>query len=167
MTRKYATTLESNVTKFVRRFGVKRSLYTEEKSFTYWEGPSVITFDIMWHYENDLLIDFIDGKYGTNIRPWFFVFCVLHEIGHHKTLHLLTEDDRYNERMLRTLANVQGLKNTDTLYFNLPAEVLATEWALAYIEEHPAECWKFNNKCLKVLAHIYNKKSFQKFEKTY
>jgi len=167
MTRKYATTLENNITRFVRKFGIKRSLYSEEHSFVYWEESNVITFDIMWHYENDLLINFINEKYDANIEPWFFVFCILHEVGHHKTLHLLTEEDRYNERILRTLANVQGLNNTDTLYFNLPAEVLATDWAIEYMKNNLEECRRFQAKCMKILAHIYNKKSFKKFEKTY
>ena len=160
MERKFASTLEKKVSKFCQQFGVKRAYHASK--FAYYDGSKDITFTV-WDYFNDkLLIDFINRKYEADISDWLFVFCLLHEIGHHKTLHLLTEEDRENERVLRALVSVSDLPFNDELYFNLPAEDLADRWALEYLTNHPQECWDFQRRCIKDIFHIYNKKSFKK-----
>ena len=147
----YASTLEKKVTKFVRRFGIKRAFCTD--AFEYQNG--VINFTILSHPLDETFIDFINNKYNTDIAAWHFIFSLLHEVGHHVTFPVLSEDDLKWEYVIRMFGNP-----TNEEYFSLPAEDLANRWAINYIEKHPQECWDFQNKCYKIMRHIFKKKSF-------
>lgn len=162
MKRKYATTLEKNISNFVRRFGIQRAINGDE--FAYYhnleDNENFITFTIFWSSANEIVANFIDEKYDTNIQPWLFVFSLLHEVGHHMTKNLLTDEDLETEAHLRPLAIIEGAP--PELYLSLPSEDLADRWALEYIYTHQIECWKFQRKCGNIINHIWNKKSFQK-----
>lgn len=141
------STLEKNITKFVKKFGIRRALQND--TFLY-RGRTVY-FTIWHHQEDDLFIDFCNKKYDTDLTAWSFVFCILHEIGHFQTISQLTKEQLAYEYLMRDM----GIDNN--IYFNLPAEDLANKWALEYLETHPQECWKFQNKCLNIIRHLYKK----------
>lgn len=147
----YASTLEKKISKFVRRFGVRRAYCRDQ--FMY--HGDTIDFSILTDPEDRPYIDFLNNKYDTDIEPWFFIFCILHEVGHYITVPLLSKEElayEYEMRMFR----IQ--KSED--YFDLPAENLANKWAINYIMNHPQECWDFQNKCYKIMRHIFKKRSF-------
>ena len=147
----YASTLEKKISKFVRRFGIKRTFCTNY--FEYRNG--IIKFTILSHPLDETFIDFVNNKYNTDITSWYFIFSILHEVGHHVTLSTLSEDDLKWEYVIRTFGNL-----TNEEYFNLPSEDLANKWAIDYILNHQQECWDFQRKCSKIMRHIYKKKSF-------
>ena len=160
---KYAETLEKHVRKFVRRFGVTRALCTNE--FEYFPDCNTVCFTIFAYDTDHDFTKFIHEKYNFNIWKWFFTFCILHEVGHKMTLPQLTDEEMHFEEIARNgiLPIVQEDKDNDkinALYFNLPAEDLANRWAIDYITTHEEQCWKFQQKCDKIMEHIYNKKCF-------
>ena len=160
---KYAETLEKHVRKFVRRFGVTRAICTNE--FEYFPAGNTVCFTIFAYDEDQHLIKFIREKYDFNIFKWFFTFCILHEVGHKMTLPQLTDEAMHFEEIARNgilpLVKEGGdVEEINTLYFNLPAEDLANRWAIDYINTHEEECWKFQQRCDKIMEHIYNKKCF-------
>lgn len=160
---KYAETLEKHVRKFVRRFGVTRAICTNE--FEYFPAGNTVCFTIFAYDTDHDFVQFIHKKYNFNIFKWFFTFCILHEIGHKMTLPQLTDEEMHFEEIARNgiLPLVQEDKDNDkinALYFNLPAEDLANRWAIDYITTHEEQCWKFQQRCDKIMDHIYNKKCF-------
>lgn len=147
----YASTLEKKITKFVKKFGVKRAFCKDQ--FMY--RNNIVHFSIFTDPEDGPYIDFINNKYETDIEPWYFIFGILHEVGHHITLPLLTKEElayEYEQRLFRI--------QTSEDYFNLPAEDLANKWAINYIANHTQECWDFQKKCYNIMKHIFKKKSF-------
>ena len=68
----------------------------------------------------------------------------------------------FEKAVRETMLPMLGLtaQETNDIYFKLPAEDLANTWALDYIENHIEECWKFQQKCYKIMRHIFKKKSF-------
>lgn len=153
----YATTLEKRIRKFCKKFGIKTAFATEQ--FSYLPEKEVVTFTVLKYSEDDKLIKYINEKYNTDIGPWYFVFCLLHEIGHHMTLSNLSDEEYAFEQLMRKeVLNIIEVPNE--IYFTLPAEVMATEWALKYIMNHAQECWDFQRKCHAIMKHIVNKKSF-------
>ena len=152
----YATTLEKKITRYLKGFGIKRARVNDY--FCYQPSNQTITFSMFNYPEDELLIEFIRNKYDIDISLCYFVFALLHEVGHHVTLPLVSIEDYTNDGLMRQLVNASDQK--DEFYFSLPTEVLATEWALAYLTQHFEECWNFQSKCLKIIQHIYKKKSF-------
>lgn len=147
----YASTLEKKITRFVKQFGVRRAFCRDQ--FMY--HGDTIDFSILTDPEDRPYIDFLNNKYDIDIEQWFFVFCILHEVGHYITIPLLSKEELAYEYEMR-MFHIQ--KSED--YFNLPAEDLANRWAIKYIENHPQKCWDFQNKCYKIMRHIFKKKSF-------
>lgn len=147
-------TLERNITKFVRKFGVKRAYCTQE--FAYYDNFEVITFTFT-RYEDDIdLINYIEKTYEVeDLEPWYFIYSILHEIGHHMTLNQLTEEEYEEENIYRQLIT------DNEAYFNLKAERLANDWAINYLSEHFEDCWKLQRKCFAIIKH-YLKKSVDK-----
>lgn len=78
-----------------------------------------------------------DNNFVTNLKQTCpdildlpaYMYCILHEIGHSKTHDYLIKDDR------QVRATIME-KGTDAEYFALPAEKVATEWAIEYIQKH-------------------------------
>ncbi len=60
----------------------------------------------------------------TDIK--YFVFSLLHELGHHMTMDILSEEQLEDELITRRLIDLTG---ADDLYFKLPSEIEANEWA--------------------------------------
>ena len=151
------TTLDKKITRYCKKFGIKKAISSDE--FAYYPETETINYT-MYIYETDLqFIDLVNKKYSVDIRPWYFIFCLLHEVGHHLTLDELTEEDLLNDLFLRQIV-IPNIENTDKCgraYINLIAEDLATSWAINYIDTHLEECKLMQNKFLKVMTH-YEKK---------
>ena len=149
----YASTLEKKITKFVRKFGIKRAYCKGD--FMYFENGTVFFSITRIPRHHPDYVEFINNKYEINIVPWFFIFSLLHEVGHHMTIPQLTEEQKMYEYTMRMMKDLD-----QKTYLNLPAEDLANKWAIDYITNHQQECWDFQKKCSKIMRHIYKKKSF-------
>lgn len=147
-------TLEKNISKFARKFGVKRAYCTKE--FAYYDEAQIMTFTFT-RYDDDIdFINHIEQTYEIeDFEPWYFIFSVLHEIGHHMTLNQMTEEEYQSDLLIRQL-----ITNNEA-YFNLKAEQLANDWAINYLSEHFEDCWKLQRKCFGIIKH-YLKKTLDK-----
>lgn len=68
------------------------------------------------------------------------LWTILHEIGHYYTQDLVDEDeDDLNMRATLGCVSSDGAldEKIQDLYFNLPYEWAATDWAIIYIIQHP------------------------------
>ena len=79
------------------------------------------------------------------------LWSLLHEIGHHFTLDDIDTDEDLQARVLCSMvSNEVADRVTDVrnLYYNLPSEWVATEWAIDYI----ADNWELCTEIAKELA---------------
>lgn len=157
---RYAETLEKKIKKYCSRFGIADVFCSN--SFIYYPKSKTISFTVYNYVDDKDLIDFIKRKYDADISQWFFIYSLLHEIGHHQTVHKLTQEDIDCQITVHKFLSFFNISNSrkNFVHFNLPAEDLAHRWALEYLVNHSDECWKFQQKCLKIIQHIYNKKCF-------
>lgn len=111
-----------------------------------WNGKDVKHFinDIKKRY-NPLWVDKIDD----------YVWCFLHELGHIKT-DTNNIVDILCRPILVFLANLSFVPNLiQTLYYKLPNEKQATDWAINYVNEHFHEVMKFQKELRKVYIRYY------------
>ena len=151
------TTLDKHITKYCKKFGIRKAISSTE--FAYIPNNELVTYT-MYMYDADLqFIELVNEKYSVDIRPWYFIFCLLHEIGHHITFDDLTQEDLLNDQILRQIIipNIEDTEKCGRAYINLIAEDLATSWAIDYIDTHAKECWELQNKWLKLMAHYHKK----------
>ncbi len=147
--------LENKIAKILKPFGVKVAMYEQ---FLYCEGRVFFTL-----FEDPYIGEhhrgWIAKNYGMRMNSGaYFLFSLLHEVGHHMTIKNMTEEDLNYETFCRNaLSYADGTpEEINEAYFNLPAEILATEWALNYMVKNPLWCKKAYGKILKAIRHFAN-----------
>jgi hypothetical protein len=135
-------------------FGIESFELADE--FCYYPSEDKITYTVCWQDNDDEFIELVNEKYNADIQPWFFIFCILHEIGHAETFDELTNEDLKTDLLLRNA--IQFFENQGRAYINLRAEDLATSWALDFISNNETYLWEFQTECWKIMQKIYEEK---------
>ena len=91
--------------------------------------------------EDEMFYNFVRKTFDFNDFD-IFVLSILHEIGHIMTYEPNTLHERDMMYLILQMAyeNGKSLQDYNEAYFNLPAEKLATEWAVSYYRYNRAEC---------------------------
>lgn len=156
----YSTTLDKHIAKYCKKFGIENVFC--DKEFAYYSEKEAISYTIFCYTTDETFINAVNEKYNVDITNFSFIFSLLHEIGHHMTIDELTEEDMENEIFARSIIPLLDDSERMEAYMNLTAEDLATSWAIDYIDSHIEECIKVQKRFLKIIDHIYKKKSFKK-----
>ena len=80
-----------------------------------------------------------------------FLWSILHELGHHKTIDDLTDNDVYISNWIKYMIDEKCIDENE--YYNCPDEKAATEWAVSYANSHIEE---LSNLWIKLQAAIMN-----------
>ena len=73
-------------------------------------------------------------QHGLQYDCGSFVLSLFHELGHNETMDFL--DEQEEEESLRIKKTLSTSKEDNFIYFNLPDEIVATEWAIDYINNN-------------------------------
>ena len=124
------------------RFGISKAVCTNEYSYIF-EDES-ITFKLTeGTIEDKWFAEFINERFGYEVK-YPFIISLLHEVGHHKANDeidgaiynfCMAEKERISAEMQD--ADADKSKALEWQYFNLPDEIMATQWAVAYAKKHP------------------------------
>lgn len=74
------------------------------------------------------------------------LWTILHEVGHYYTLEDVICDDEIETRVLCATVPLEVARDNErirNMYYNLPSEWEATEWAIDFIAENTAFCKEF------------------------
>lgn len=150
--------VETTILNIIRPFGVKTAKLRAD--FVYNNETGIVSFSLPIFGELEKYhCEWINARYNIDLSDpliyWFF--SLLHEVGHHQTMIDLTDEDLEFEYFMRELIDINYSDQDDNFdssdaYFSLPAEILATEWALNYMENN--EEWV--NKNLKLITKTFN-----------
>ena len=90
--------------------------------------------------EGDRLFDeFVMDRFGKSINP--YIMGILHEIGHIKTFDYNLDKDRdILYFMLQLDYTNERYEEFTRMYFSIPSEFTATEWAVNYYLSHKEQC---------------------------
>ncbi len=138
--------LNKAISKELKPFGISSANLSDEYSY-YFDDESV-TFKLTSAVEDAWFNEFIAERFNY-ICEVPFVLSLLHEVGHHKANDEIegaiydfctTEKERIEEEM--KTANADYSKVLEWQYFNLPDEIMATQWAVNYAKKHPKKIKK-------------------------
>ena len=79
-----------------------------------------------------------------------FLWSFLHEVGHIETIDMLDDDEIYFSDFQKKDENI-----TDEIYYELPDEFAATEWAANYMRNNTEKVAKFWNEVQSIIMNIY------------
>ena len=90
--------------------------------------------------EGDRLFDeFVMDRFGKSINP--YLMGILHEVGHIKTFDSNLDKDRdILYFMLQLDYTNERYEEFTRMYFSIPSEFAATEWAVNYYLSHKEQC---------------------------
>lgn len=142
----------------IKNFGISKAICSDD--FQYSFANETIYFKITeGTIEDNLFNEFIAERFGLEVSNTFII-SMLHEVGHHKANDeiegaiydfCIAEKERIEEEM-REAVTYEDVKALEFQYFNLPDEIMATQWAVNYIKNHPkkvTEMWAIWNKAFK------------------
>lgn len=158
----YSSVLDKKINNYCKKFGINKVVC--DKEFSYYPETNKISYTIIQYTTDDLITQLINEKYKVNIEPFYFIFSLLHEIGHHMTIDELTDEEWENDLLCRQMVipYIGDEIGQGKAYINLTAEDLATSWAIDYIDSHLKECAQMQDRFVKIINHYYKKKSFRK-----
>lgn len=79
-----------------------------------------------------------------------FLWSFLHEVGHIETIDDLDDDELYFSETQKKNENI-----TNEVYYELPDEFAATEWAANYMRENTEKVAKFWSEVQSIIMNIY------------
>ena len=143
-------------------FGISKAVLTDE--YAYHFDTEKVTYKITdGDIEDIWFAEFIEERFGYHVTN-SFIISLLHEIGHHKANDAITDDvydfclsekERIAEEMLT--ADDEYSKKLEWQYFNLPDEIMATQWAVNYAINHPKKLIKMWDVMQKAFNKFYTK----------
>ena len=158
----YSSVLDKKINNYCKKFGIDKVVC--DKEFSYYPETNKISYTIIQYTTDDLITQLINEKYKVNIEPFYFIFSLLHEIGHYMTIDELTDEEWENDLLCRQMVipYIEDEIGQGKAYINLTAEDLATSWAINYIRNNLEECARTQDRFIKIINHYYKKKSFKK-----
>lgn len=112
----------------------------EDTEFAYFYVKSLITYPKNFEApskEKYLFKSHILNEYGLELNEEeYVVFSLLHEMGHHMTLDDMDDEDATNEIAMREVIHlIEDVDTANQVYFKLPSEILANDWAYEHFSE--------------------------------
>jgi len=154
--------LNKAIGKELAPFGIKGAKV--DTAYAYFCDDATVTFKLTENaIEDKWFIEFIKERFDYDVR-FPFVMSLLHEVGHHKANDdvdgevydfCIAEKERI-EREMET-ADDDRSKVLEWQYFNLPDEIMATAWAVAYAKAHPKKVKKMWKNMQEALLTFYEK----------
>ena len=125
--------------------------------FEYCIEDDVVIYALVVPQKHDELFQKLAFDLGLRYTCDNFLLSFFHEIGHYETYYLLEDSEiSYCEDVKRELYEHKTFSMKDYwTYYNLPDEVIATQWAVDFINEHPTEIAAFWKEAQRLIQRIY------------
>ena len=138
--------LNKIVTTQLHKFGVAKAKVDREFSYDY--ETDVINFSTISDFTDKLFTQFLLDRFDY-VDKYPFTMSLLHEIGHRENNDDIEGDvyafclgEKYKIQIDINDADITDddrIKNLYYRYFSLPDEIMATAWAVNYVNSHKKE----------------------------
>ena len=147
----------------VKQFGISKAICSDDYQYNFIN--ETVYFKITTDTIEDILFnEFVMERFGFKVEN-SFIISIFHEIGHHKANDeiegsiynfCIDEKNRITEEMQKA-TTYEEVKTLEWEYFNLPDEIMATQWAVNYIKNHPKEIAEMWSSWSKAFRKFYKK----------
>ena len=148
--------MNNTINEYVSKFGCKSVVGYD---FSYYDDGLIEWTPFVLEESDKYFQKFVKEHY-PHIEADSFIWSLFHEIGHHKTRQMWSEEDmdkfqKISELLESKLETDTNLDNIYNDYFNMENELIATDWAAKYLEEHSKEVSEFWNNFVKKYSQYY------------
>lgn len=136
--------LNKTIKKQLEPFGIEKAKLSTEYSYVF--SKNMITYKLTESIEDEYFNEFVFERFGYKVEN-NFIFSLLHEVGHHVAndeiegmiYNFCQEEKERIETDIQFTEDETEIKALEYQYFNLPDEIMATQWAVKYAVNHPFE----------------------------
>ena len=154
--------LNKVITKELKPFGIRKATMSNE--YAYYFNDSHITYTLIETINDEWFNEFVKERFNLSDTE-SFVLSLLHEVGHHKAnsnidgdiYDFCMKEKKRLEKCIKKSDCTEEIKKLNWEYFNLPDEIMATQWAVNYIKRHPKKVEKMWDNIYKELLKFYKK----------
>jgi hypothetical protein len=146
----------SKIEKIINEFLKQFECYCElSNRFAYDDGLNLINYTLFEVQDGtaEEFLDAINKYHHPKVQADIFLWCLLHEIGHHETLCLFNEKEF--DEYLEFVTDAEQGKHTNAEYCICPIEWSATDWAVEYANNHFEELSIFWDKLRGAILEFY------------
>lgn len=140
-----------------KNFGIKTKLGEDFQAVV--EKNTIYYALVVCEEANNTFLEDVAVRF-PQIKADYFLWCLMHEIG-----HCMTDDEWTEEEQERFAMQIEMMKSPDCpdtkeksyWYYSIPNEFFATRWAGEYMTAHPKKIAKFWNKIQPMILEFYEK----------
>lgn len=142
-----------------KNFGIKTVL---NEDFCAWCDEFKIGYTlVVCSQDAETFLEDVSMRY-PDIKADYFLWCLLHEIGHCMTDEMWSEEEQERfDAELERMTEIENTKDKSYWYYSIPNEFFATRWAGDYMTAHPKKIAKFWNKIQPKILEIYEKNEIE------
>ena len=143
----------AEINDYIESYLAKWDLYAcIDTDFAYDPTIDTVFWSVVVSEENDKAFKEFFKKLGCNVETDVFVYSIFHEIGHSQTLEILSDMDYNYSQDRKADPNISNEE-----YFNLPDEIIASQWAVEYINNNIDEVKTFWSGLQVLLKKFYKR----------
>lgn len=155
--------LNKAVSAMLSPFGIEKAKLSTEYAYIF--DKALVTYKLTEDSYGDILFDlFVKERFNYEVKN-SFIFSLLHEVGHHKAndnidgdiYDFCTQEKDRIEKAIAETENDAEVRKLEFEYFNLPDEIMATQWAVNYAKNNPLELDLMWAKVQQALKKFYKK----------
>lgn len=154
--------LNKSISKSMYPFGINATILQDE--FAFYFDNNIITFKLTEDNSDEYFSHFVKQRFNFETN-YNFVLSLLHEVGHYKANDeiygdiynfCIKEKKRIKEEIEKS-EKVSDIIKLSYEYFNLPDEIMATQWAINYMRKHPKKIQKMWKNIDNAIQKFYQK----------
>lgn len=155
--------LNQAVSAQLKPFGIASAFCRQMYAYHY--ATERVEFTLQVTMADEWFNKFIEERFNYKVE-YPFIIALLHEVGHHKANDEIDgaiadfcelEKERITKAMLQAEDDEEKQKIFEWQYFNLPDEIMATQWAINYAKKHPKKIVKMWKAIEPVIINLYRK----------
>lgn len=127
--------------RWLRKYGFKARVRGMDTDFFWYNNSNTIGYSLLQSQRSQEAWAILMTELNLRYEIDSFWTCFLHELGHSVTWDQFTEEEiEESDRDKEWLAESDEssfAEDIHSLYFHLPIEIAATEWAVRFINENP------------------------------
>lgn len=154
--------LNKSISKSMYPFGINATILQDE--FAFYFDNNMITFKLTEDNSDEYFSHFVKQRFNFE-TDYNFILSLLHEVGHYKANDeiygdiynfCIKEKKRIKEEIEKS-EKVSDIIKLSYEYFNLPDEIMATQWAINYMRKHPKKIQKMWKNIDNAIQKFYQK----------
>jgi hypothetical protein len=134
---------------WLEKYNFSARVYGMDYEFGYYPEENDITYSFLYIQEVENHWNEFVASLGCRYEMSHFWTSFFHELGHSETMHLLTKEELDYSASRAVVAN-------NAEYFELPREIIATKWAVNFINNEIDKVMELINMLRPLMEEIIN-----------